>query len=645
MDFATRHRRGIQYAQQNRFEEACVELAAAVRLSPRDLGAWINYGNILTLLGRSTDALAAYDQALAIRNDPDAWNNRGNALQALGRHAEAIASYDRAPHHGDAQFNRGNALAALARFRDALAGYDRVLAARPGHAQAWFRRGIVLAAMNRSDDAIASYDRALALAPDHVEALNNRGYLWWGKYQYAPALADLEKAFALDPALPWLEGGIAHLKMYVAEWSDFAARKARLEDGVRQGRKVARPFMFQALCDDPALLQACSRLFTASEYPPLASPPHDKRIRDKIRIGYVSGEFREQATAILMAGLYEKHDRSRFDITAINNGGPDQSVLRRRLEKAFDHWIDISSLNDQDAAAAVRAAGIDILVNLNGYFGKPRMGLFARRPAPIQVNYLGFPATLGAPYIDYLMADAVVIPPDAHRFYDEKIVTLPGCYQVNDDRGRPMAPAPGRVEAGLPPTGFVFCNFNQSYKLTPDVFAGWMRILGQVPGSVLWLLNAPSPYAANLRRHAEAAGVDGARIIFAPDRAPADHLARLSLADLFLDGLPYNAHTTASDALWAGVPLLTRRGTSFPGRVAASLLAAAGLPQLIAQTQEEYEALAVRLARDPATLPRPRRDCPLFDTDATRRHIEAAYHQIWERWQAGEPPAAFTVTA
>ena len=646
-EFATRHRRGIAYAQQNRFEDARREIAAALALQPDNPDALMNYGNVLNLLGRHDEALAAYDRALAIRSDADTFSNRGNVLQIFARHAEALASYDRAlalaPRHANALFNRGNALHTLARPAEALASYDAALAVTPNHAEAWFRRGLILSETGDANAALAAYDRALALNPAHAQALNNRGYQWWAAQHYAPALADMERARALNPHLPWLEGGILHLKMYMADWDDFAARKAALENGVRAGRQVARPFMFQAVSGDPALLQACSRTF-ASGFPAVASPPHQKHAREKIRIGYVSGEFREQATAILMAGLYERHDRGRFEVTAIDNGDADNSAMRQRLEKAFDHWIDIGKLGDDDAAAAVRAAGIDILVNLNGYFGKPRMGLFARRPAPIQVSYLGFPATLGAPYIDYLIADGTVIPPDQHRFYDEKIVTLPGCYQVNDDRGRPMAPPPTRTEAGLPQTGFVFCNFNQSYKLTPDLFAGWMRILDQVPGSMLWLLEGPAPLAGNLRRRAEAAGIDGARIVFAPDHSPDRHLARLSLADLFLDGLPYNAHTTASDALWAGVPLVTRRGKAFAGRVAACILTAAGLPGLIAETQEDYEALAVRLAHDPAALraAKPRRGSELFDTDLFRRRIEAAYSQMWRRWLAGEPPSAFT---
>ncbi|HEY0265124.1 MAG TPA: hypothetical protein VGC16_00135, partial [Rhizomicrobium sp.] len=525
--------------------------------------------------------------------------------------------------------------------------HDRALALQPGNVQALFRRGVLLNELGHADDALASYDRVLALAPGHAEALNNRGFLWWiNRQDLARALSDLTRAFALAPDLPYLRGAILHIRMYGGDWTDFETETAALANGIRAGARVARPFMFQAVSDSPADLQACSRLYARDLYPQVSAPPHAPRTGTaKIRLGYLSGEFREQATAILTAGLYERHDRARFEIVAIDNGISDNSAMRARLEKAFDRWIDISRLSDADAAATIRAAGIDILVNLNGYFGRHRMGVFARRPAPLQVNYLGFPATLGAPYMDYIIADTIVIPPGEQRFHDEKVVTLPGSYQVNDDRGRTIAAVPTRREAGLPETGFVFCNFNQSYKLTPGTFAGWMRILKQVDGSVLWLLEAAAPFAANLARAALAQGVDPGRILYAPDRPPAEHLARLSLAGLFLDGLPYNAHTTASDALWAGVPVLTRRGTAFPGRVAASLLTAANLPQLIAESQADYEALAVKLAHDPAALRalRPARAGDLFDTALFCRRIEKAYGEMWRRWLAGDAPRAFTV--
>ena len=625
--FAPRHMLGVLMAQQSRLAEAESMIGSALKTNPHDASALANYGNVLTLLGRHDEAVASYDRALAIAPDAETWNNRGNALQGTHRRIEALASFENS------------------------------LALEPGNILALYKRGVMLDELGRTDEALAAYDRVLALHPGHVEAVNNRGYLWWlGKQRYAPAIADLERALVLAPNVPYGRGAVLHLKMYAADWTNYEEEKTALLEGVRAGQRVARPFMFQAVADRPDDLQACARLYARDLYPEGPnSPRHQPRQGDtKIRLGYLSGEFRDQATAILMAGLYERHDRSRFEIIAVDNGSADKSAMCARLRQAFDRWLDIGELTDVQAAAKIRQAGIDILVNLNGYFGKHRMGVFAQRPAPLQVNYLGFPGTSGVPYMDYIIADAIVIPPHERQFYDEQVVTLPGCYQVNDDRGRAMAAPPSRAQAGLPQlpgdsvgNGFVFCNFNQSYKLTPDTFASWMRILGRVENSVLWLLEAVAPFTENIARHAKAHGVAPERILYAPDRPPEQHLARLGLADLFLDGLPYNAHTTGSDALWAGVPLLTRRGTAFPGRVAASLLSAAGLPELVCETAQEYEDLAVKLATDPQALTllksRLTRNCPLFDTDLFRRNIEAAYIAMWERWLAGEKPEAFAV--
>jgi predicted O-linked N-acetylglucosamine transferase (SPINDLY family) len=600
-------------AQAGRPADGLVFLEQVLAMQPRHAAAQVNYGNVLTLLGRLEDAVSAYDRALAIQPDAETFTNRGNVLHSLARQAEALESYEQALRHD------------------------------PRDIRALFKRGVILGEMGRADEALATYDRLLALAPTHAEALNNRGYIWWlNKQRWAPAIADLGAALRLAPDLAYGAGALLHLNMYAANWKQFEQARAHVIAGVRQGQRAGRPFMFQAIADDPADLQACARIYARDLYPQVPSPPHDRALRKnrgKIRIGYLSGEFHDQATAILMAGLYERHDRGRFDVIAVDNGSADRSAMSARLKRAFDEWIDIGGQADAEAARIIRAAQIDILVNLNGYFGRHRMGVFAHRPAPIQVNYLGFPGTLGAPYIDYIIADAVVIPPGEEHFYDEKVLTLPGSYQVNDDRGRPMAPIPSRREAGLPETGFVFCNFNQSYKLTPDSFASWIRILKQVDGSVLWLLDAVAPFAENIADHARTHGVDPARILFAPNLPPDQHLARLSLADLFLDGLPYNAHTTASDALWAGVPVLTRRGTAFPGRVAASLLRAANLSDLVTETAQEFEQLAVKLATDPEAYgvvkKRVTRHCPLFNTDLFRQQIEAAYEKIWQAWLAG----------
>ncbi len=614
---------GVLKAQTGAVAEGLALLERALALNPGHAGALVNYANILSMAGRCTEAVITYDRALAIKPDADSFLNRGYALQSLNRQAEALQSFERA------------------------------LALAPRNIEALYRRGVVLNELGRPDEALAAYDRVLALAPNHAEALNNRGYIrWLNQKSWAPAIADLERALALAPDLPYGAGAVLHLRMYAANWDGFEPRRAAVIEGIRRGARTGRPFMFQAISDNPADLQACARTYARDLYPPATLPPHQRREREKIRIGYLSGEFRDQATAILMAGLYERHDRNRFEIVAVDNGSADQSPMTARLKNAFDDWIDIGDLRDDEAAVKIRDAGIDILVNLNGYFGKHRTGVFAQRPAPVQVNYLGFPGTLGAPYMDYIIADAVVIPPGEEGFYDEQVVRLfgrdeAGSYQVNDDRGRPMASVPSRAEAGLPETGFVFCNFNQSYKLTPDSFAAWMRILKRVPGSVLWLLEEVAPFAENVAAHARRHGIAPERIIFAPHLPPPQHLARLSLADLFLDGLPYNAHTTASDALWAGVPVLTQIGSAFPGRVAASLLRAAGLPELVTPDAEAFERLTVRLASEPSALAdikqRLTRACPLFDTDFFRRRMEAAYETMWRRWLAGKSPEGFSV--
>jgi len=351
-----------------------------------------------------------------------------------------------------------------------------------------------------------------------------------------------------------------------------------------------------------------------------------------------------------MAGLFEVHDRNRFELFAFDNGFDDASPLRKRVEKSFESFTDISRSSDLDAAKLIRDHRIDVLINLNGYSGLPRNGVFAHRPCPVQVNYLGFPGTIGADYMDYIVADKHLIPGDEQRHYSEKVVYLPDSYQVNDSRRGISGRTPARAEAGLPEAGFVFCCFNNNHKLTPDIFDLWMRLLDKVAGSALWLLEDNPAAARNLRREAERRGVAPERLVFAPRMELDAHLARHRLADLFLDTLPYNAHTTGSDALWAGLPVLTCMGKAFPGRVAASLLHAAGLPELVTHTLEEYEALALRLATNPpllagikTKLARNRATYPLFDTDRFRRHIEAAYVTMWERVQRGEPPGNFAV--
>ena len=621
--FDALHMLGVLHYQCGRWQAAVESIGQAIEEKPEAAAAHLNLGPPLQKLRRFEEALASYDRALLLRPDyANALLNRGNVLQDLHRNAEALASYDRvlalAPDYAEALYNRGNALLDDECLDAALASYDRALACKADYPQALYNRGIALQDLKRPDDAAGSFAQLLARVP---------GY-------------------------PYAKGRLQHARMHCCDWTEFDAGIRSIDADVRAGKPAVEPFVYQGMSDSARDLRACAETFARERFPQAAAALWNGERYDnpRIRIGYVSGEFRNQATAVLMAELFERHDRSRFELFAIDNGWDDGSPIRRRIEAAFDEIVDISHVGDRQAAAMVRARNIEILVNLNGYFGRARQGLFSHRPCPVQVNYLGFPGTLGAAYIDYIIADPHVIPPEHDAFYTENVVRLPDTYQVNDRQRGIAQRTPARADAGLPATGFVFCCFNNNYKITPAVFALWMRLLRAVRGSVLWLLEGNAAAAGNLRREAQRHGVAPERLAFAPKINLADHLARHRLADLFLDTLPCNAHTTASDALWAGLPVLTCLGGAFAGRVAGSLLHAVGLPELVARSADEYEALALEFATTPArlaavreTLARHRDTFPLFDTDRFRGHIEAAYATMWERHRRGLPPAAFAV--
>jgi protein O-GlcNAc transferase len=647
---------GLVCLQQGRHDEAIVSLDRVIALDPGNPDAHSNRAIALCGQKRFDEALKSFDAALALKPSfADAWRNRGAALSHQEKFADAVASFNKAltlrPDYAEVWNDRGAALRALHNYGEALASFDKALALNFDVWRAHYNRAVTLSDLGRSDEALASFDAAITANPRFAMAFYHRGSMLWAKKQdLQGAIRDITAALALEPDYPYARGHLLHLKMYAGDWTGFAEEKARIDQGIRVGKPVAEPFVYVALSDNPADLLACAKLYAAAKFPPAPAVWRGTvRRPGKIRLGYVSGEFRQQATAFLTAGLYEHHDKTRFELVAIDNGGSDGSPMRARLETALDRFVDISRLGGDDAARLVREQDIDILVNLNGYFGKMRTDLFARRPAPIQVNFLGFPGSMGAPYMDYILADAHVIRRDEQLFFAEQVVTLPHCYQVNDDRRGAVVPDKDRAAHGLPQNALVFCYFNQSYKLAPGSFSSWMRILSQVDGSVLWLFENSALLAGNLRREAAARGVDPSRLIFAPYREQSEHLSRLALGDLFLDSLPYGAHTTASDALWAGLPLITQTGNSFAGRVATSLLHAAGLPELVTSNEKEFEALAIALARDPARLAAIRQrlasvsTTPLFDTKAYCRHLEAAYLGMMEK--RGEAPGGFSLQA
>lgn len=547
----------------------------------------------------------------------------------------------------EAHYQRGGALFAQRRLEAALAAFDLAVAQQPGFARAWNDRGVVLREMGRPDEAIASIRSAIVLAPGYAEAFFNRAtVLGLDKKDHAAAIADVRHALSLAPGLAYAHGLLLHCLLQTCDWRDFARQVAAVEALTRAGAEASEPFVLQAVSHSPADLRRSAEIYARRT--PAAGTLWRPRRHDRLRLGYVAGEFRHHATAMLTARLFELHDRDRFEVIAIDSLGGDGSAMRARLEAAFDRWIDIKSVDDDAAAAVIAEAEIDILINLNGYVGEDRMGVFARRPAPVQVNWLGFPGTLGAPYMDYIVADQVVIPPGETAHYTEQVAWLPHTYQSNDDRRQIADEEVTRAGCGLPDDGFVFCNFNSAHKFTPEAFDAWMRILAAVPGSVLWLLAANAAATANLKTAARARGVAPQRLVFAPNLPLDRHLARLKLADLFLDSFPYNAHTTASDALWAGVPVLTKHGDTFAGRVAESLLRAVSLPELVAPGLEAFEAEAVALAREPQRLRALREKLaanraatPLFDSARFTRDLETAYQTMWDIHLRGDAPHSF----
>ncbi len=544
-------------------------------------------------------------------------------------------------------------LSALKRHTEALASYDRALALKPDFAEALNNRAGTLLLLNRHEQALASCEAALAIKPAFAEALHNRGTALSRLGRHEAAIEAFRRALDLNGGLGFAKGALLHSSMHCCDWRTYEDESARVIADVQAGDRAVEPFVFLGISDAAQDQLHCAQTWVREQCPPsLTALWTGERYRhDRIRLAYVSTDFREHPMGHLMAGLFEHHDRARFETLAVSLGPDDSSAARTRIEGAFEQFIDVREHSDREVAQLLREREIDIAVDLNGFTTGARPGIFALRPAPVQVNYLGYPGTMGADYIDYLVADKTVIPRELQGCYTEKVVYLPDTYQVNDATRRISERTPTRTEAGLPDRGFVFCSFNNNYKITPAIFGIWMRLLRETPGSVLWLIEGNSAAQINLRREAKERGIAPERLVFAPRVKLEDHLARHRLADLFLDTLPYNAHTTASDALWAGLPVLTCMGTTFAGRVAASLLHAVGLGDLVTHSLAEYESRAFELATDASLLAeakrrlaRNRESYPLFDTDRYRRHIEAAYTQMWERSQSGEPPSGFAVT-
>ena len=645
--------------RQGSRQEGLLQLEKALELDPTLSNAWANKGVFLKQSGDLKAAETCLRRAVKLNSaHTNAAYELARVLSSQGKDEEALEAYNSLlqhwPDHVDALLNSADTMRKLGHFQMALEQQHKAIAVKPDYPRAHNNEGVILGKLGRHAQAIESYDQAIALNPEYKMALVNRSNARMTLAHWATAAEDAMRVQALDPSYRYNAGFAHYMQLHICDWADYTQKIVLIEKAVANYEQVSFPFGMLAISGDPALQRQCAGIYMQDKFPqPANGTPAlpARRAARRIRLAYFSADFHDHATAYLMAGLFECHDRKRFDLIAISNGPSKSSPMQTRLRNAFDQFVDVRGKTDSDVVKLIRSMEIDVAVDLKGFTTEGcSMGIFTQRCAPVQVSYLGYPGTIGVPGWDYLLADEKVIPPEDLAHYSEKVVYLPHSYQVNDGKRVIAEQVPSRTELGLPDEGFVFCCFNNNYQLNPPVFDIWMRLLQKVPSSVLWLLGGSDEAIINLRKEAAARGAAPKRLVFAAWMPQAQHLARLKVADLFLDTLPCNAHTTTSDALWAGLPVLTCMGKSFAGRVAASLLGAAGLPELITRTDEEYEALALTLATKPAhlkalreKLESQRLNCPLFDTDRFRQHIEAAYLSMHDRARSGMPPEAFRV--
>lgn len=653
------------YLERNAPKEAAALLTKSLGLFPGQPLALCNIGLCLEKSGDVNGALAAYERALVLQPDfPGVLYNRGTLLRKQKRFPEALADYEKAlalqPGFADAYNNRGNVLTDMGRLEAAIDSFGHAIRLRPHYAEAFNNRGVCFWRLKCYQEAIADYEQALAIKENYFSALLNLATALFDIGQYERASVAITSARVLQPN----EGEAIALQYEIAarccDWQNYEAQVTALAGAVKD-EKILRPFTVVTAIDDPQLQMQAAKTWSTRfaavsvdherEENSLSPAAPSNLLPPRIRVAYLSADFHEHATAWLIAGVFECHDKQLFECHAISLGRDQPGPMRSRLQKACEYFVDASGWTDEQIVEYIQQNAIDVLVDLKGYTGDSRPAVLASRPAVIQAGYLGYPGTMGAPWLDYFLADKQALPESLFPFFAEKIVWLPGSYQCNDGSRDIAEPMPTRAAVGLPESGFVFCCFNHHYKITPVMFDVWMRLLHLVPDSVLWLLVTNDNAIANLRATAQRSGIDPTRLVFASHLPLSQHLSRLRLADLFLDTLPCNAHTTASDALWSGLPLVTCVGQSFPARVASSLLHALGLPELVAETVEDYQALALRLASEPESLSAIREKIrvkkslsTLFDARESARKLEQAYRVMWERHQHGVLPDHLTIS-
>lgn len=641
---------GLVQMELMKFEEAIASYEKAIGLNSEFAQAYYNLGLCQMELKQFEASIASNEKVTGLMPDfVDAYFNIGVALYSLGQFESSIVSYDKAiaivPEYAEAHNNRGVALKALGNIDSALASYDKAIAIKPEYAEAHNNRGVTLQELNRFKEALTSYNQAIAINQNYAICYCNIGNLLRQQKRLDEAEQIYKHAIDLDASIDFLLGNLVHTKMQLADWTEFETLVKQLTDSVAQ-QKICSPFGLLSLTDNPQLHFTSAMVLMQdkkrfSDILPLISVTPNN---PKIRIGYFSPDFREHPVSYLTAELFEYHDREKFEVTAFSFGENTGDSYRKRLERSFDHFLDVKDQTDSQITRLAREMEIDIAVDLCGHTEGSRTNIFVMRAAPIQLSYIGYLGSMAGECYDYLIADKTLIPQDKQRFYSEKIVYLP-CYQVNDSKREVYEKVFTRGECGVPENGFVFCCFNNGYKITPAIFDSWMRILCATDGSVLLLLDDNETAKRNLKKEAQIRGVDCNRIIFAKRLPLNEYLARYRIADMFLDTLPYNAGTTASDALRMGLPVLTQIGDSFASRMAASLLNAVGLTELITTNQQDYEKKAIELATDQDMLQQIKNKLrsnltvsELFNAQLFAHHIELAYQKMYQLRKEGFAP-------
>ena len=643
---------GLGFLNTKQYQKALFSFNKAIGIKPDYIDAYFNIGKTQRELGRYDDAIQSYSKCLALNpRYADALINRGNVyLQDLHENERALSDFQQflklSPEAWYGFYNLGNALKALQDYDLAIENYQLAIQLNPDFFDSYLNAGVALDKLKRYDLALKNYELVIALNPNYAEAHANYGDTLRSLNKHDEALKNYHSAFKLKPGIDFLPGSFIHTKMHLCDWENYEGLVSEFINELEPSRMTSVPFNVLSLTDNPKIQRFHTENYVNKKLPLSyrLSKLSKYSMHSKIRIAYFSADFREHPVSYLTAELFELHDRDRFEVIAFSFGVDTQDNLRKRLEKGFDQFIDVKDKTDQEIAILAREMEIDIAIDLGGFTQDSRTNIFAMRAAPIQLSYIGYLGTMGAEYFDYLIAEPTIIPQDQQQYYSEKIVYLPS-YQVNDTKREISNRVFTPEELGIPRNGFVFCCFNNIYKITPSTFDSWMRILKGVDQSVLFLLDANETATKNLKKEAEARGVSSDKLVFAKHLPLPEYLARYRIADLFLDTLPYNAGTTASDALRMGLPVLTQMGQSFASRMAASLLNAVGLPELITTTQEEYESLAISLAKNPVEIQKiknklaanlPASD--LYNTQKFTRNIEAAYQSMYQRYQNDLPP-------